>query len=461
MKRTFLLCAAISFLPLSLIAQNVTVTGQNGSVAVVGGEYSVMNNVWGSATDVQELSVDSSGTFFKVIQSSANNATNGKPASYPFIYKGCHFGGCTSTNNPLPMRVNQIRSAPITWSIDEAGVSGNFDCAYESWFDAGGTSSTQAAELMVWINYQGTISPGGNKISTVQIGGLTWDVYFAPAATWGWNYIAYKITSPIDSLSCDFKDFIRDAASRGYIYTTWYLDNMEAGFEIWTEGTGLTTNSFSGSVVGGAPDTNYAPVHFALTSPGNGKALSSMVIPFKWQPSIDPDDTNQSDLEYILHLSGPGLDTTMADIYADTLTFDGTQRLKPLTTYTWYVLATDGIDTTWSSNRFTFKTPNTTGVGDVNLTPLKYLLSQNYPNPFNPSTTIQFNVKERVTATLEIYDILGQKVLEQNYGTLDAGNHYETIKMDGFVGGVYFYRIIAFGPDGQSFTSVEKLTLIK
>jgi len=460
MKKIFLFCAAFSFLPVNLIAQTITVTGQYGSTPVKGGEYIVMNNVWGSSTDKQDLSVDTSATYFSVTQSAANN-TGASPASYPFIYKGCHFGGCTSKNNPLSMMINKIKTAPFVWSIGTAGVSGNWDCSYESWFDVDGTSHTQAAELMVWINYQGGIGPGGNQVATAQIGGHTWNVFFAPAATWGWNYIAYKITSPQDSVSLDLKDFMRDAASRGYLYTTWYLNNMEAGFEIWTDGTGLTTNSFSASVVGGAPDTNYAPVAFTLTSPTNSKNLSSMVIPFKWQPSIDPDDTDQSDMEYIFHLSGPSIDTTISNIYCDTLTFDGAKILQPLTTYTWYVQATDGIDTTASTTKYTFKTPVAAEVNDASQTPDKFSLRQNFPNPLNPSTTIQFDLKEGSTVILGIYDVLGQKVAEWNLGLMNAGRYSKSISLDNLASGVYYYRIDVTGNNGDKFSSTRKLVLMK
>jgi cellulose 1,4-beta-cellobiosidase len=455
MKRTLLFCAALSFLPMNLIAQTITVTGQYGSTPVMGGEYSVMNNVWGSTTDVQELSVDTSRTYFSVIQSEASNTGN-SPASYPFIYKGCHFGACTSKDNPLPMRINQIKSAPFTWSISKEGVSGNLDCSYESWFDVAGTSYTHAAELMVWINYQGSIEPGGNQVATVQIGGHSWNVFFAPAATWNWNYIAYEITDPTDSVSLDLKDFIRDAASRGYLYTIWYLDNMEAGFEIWTDGTGLTTKSFSASVTGGAADTNYAPVPFALTSPANNKSLSSMIIPFEWQSSIDPDDTDQSDLEYIFHLSGPNIDTTIGNIYADTLTFEGTKCLQSLTTYTWYVQATDGIDTTASTTERMFKTPQATRVDNTPQTPLKFSLYQNYPNPFNPNTTISYDLAKLTHVTLVVYDVLGRAVATLVDENRDAGRYKAVFDANKFPSGVYFY-----GLEAGTYHDTKKFLLLK
>ncbi len=93
--------------------------------------------------------------------------------------------------------------------------------------------------------------------------------------------------------------------------------------------------------------------------------------------------------------------------------------------------------------------------------PKNYALYQNYPNPFNPSTTIRFDLKEQSTVTLEIYNLLGQKVIEQNYGAMDAGRYNEIVNMDRFASGVYLCRIAAVGNDGQRFVSVKKLVLMK
>ncbi|MDT7742209.1 MAG: hypothetical protein QOE59_1287, partial [Actinomycetota bacterium] len=37
----------------------------------------------------------------------------------------------------------------------------------------------------------------------------------------------------------------RDAMLRGVVKSNWYLTSVQAGFEPWTGGTGLRTNSFS------------------------------------------------------------------------------------------------------------------------------------------------------------------------------------------------------------------------
>ncbi len=93
--------------------------------------------------------------------------------------------------------------------------------------------------------------------------------------------------------------------------------------------------------------------------------------------------------------------------------------------------------------------------------PKDYGLFQNYPNPFNPSTTIRFDLKQQSTVTLEIYNVLGQRVEYWNYGTMDAGRYNENVSLDAFASGMYFYRISAVESDGQRFVSTKRLVLMK
>ncbi len=93
--------------------------------------------------------------------------------------------------------------------------------------------------------------------------------------------------------------------------------------------------------------------------------------------------------------------------------------------------------------------------------PTAYSLYQNFPNPFNPSTTIRFNLKQSSTVTLEIYNVLGQRMEYWNYGMMDAGRYDKLVSMSALSSGVYYYRIMAQGTDGRRFVSVKKLVLMK
>jgi len=261
-KEHFSLLILFVFIPIGIFAQVVQITDRYGTTDVLEGEYRVYNNVWG-ATTPQTLEVNQSSTYFRVISSGHNN-TSGVPASYPFILKGSHFGGTPTTkNNPLPIQVQNISSAPFTWVVGTKDASGKWNAAFEAWFNKTGTGGNNDGELMIWINSHGGPSPAGSKVTTVEILGHSWDLYLNPSS----NVISYKKTSVTDSISLDFKYFIHDAVNRGFLFTTWYLLAMEAGFEIWIDGQGLTSYSFSATAEEG--------LSTIITSPSMGATFSA------------------------------------------------------------------------------------------------------------------------------------------------------------------------------------------
>jgi hypothetical protein len=52
-----------------------------------------------------------------------------------------------------------------------------------------------------------------------------------------------------------------------------------------------------------------------------------------------------------------------------------------------------------------------------------FALHQNYPNPFNPTTTISFELFANSHVTLEIYNVLGQRIEDLDLGMLPAQSY--------------------------------------
>ncbi len=90
------------------------------------------------------------------------------------------------------------------------------------------------------------------------------------------------------------------------------------------------------------------------------------------------------------------------------------------------------------------------------VTPCDFCLYPNFPNPFNPTTTIKYDIPERVKVTLTVYNTLGQVVDILVNQTKEPG--FYTVNWDASkIGtGVYFFNIQAGG-----YNKVNKCILLK
>lgn len=88
--------------------------------------------------------------------------------------------------------------------------------------------------------------------------------------------------------------------------------------------------------------------------------------------------------------------------------------------------------------------------------PYEYSLSQNYPNPFNPTTNIKYSLAEKTFVSLDVYNILGQKVMSLVNKEQVAGEYEVKFDASKLVSGVYIYQITA-----GNFVSSNKMILLK
>jgi hypothetical protein len=101
-------------------------------------------------------------------------------------------------------------------------------------------------------------------------------------------------------------------------------------------------------------------------------------------------------------------------------------------------------------------------IDDVNKIPEVFILSQNYPNPFNPVTTISYALPKASDITIEIFNILGQKVKTLINASNQKAGAYNVVwnGKDQFgnqvSSGIYFYRIQA-----GNFIQAKKMVLMK
>jgi hypothetical protein len=88
--------------------------------------------------------------------------------------------------------------------------------------------------------------------------------------------------------------------------------------------------------------------------------------------------------------------------------------------------------------------------------PQRYTLEQNFPNPFNPSTTIRYEIPRDVKVTIDVYNLLGQKIRTLVDEEHSAGVYQIVFTGEMLASGVYFYRLQA-----GNYTEIKKMVLLR
>ncbi len=115
------------------------------------------------------------------------------------------------------------------------------------------------------------------------------------------------------------------------------------------------------------------------------------------------------------------------------------------------------------AGRTEFIEKNTQGIP---LVAMDYALAQNFPNPFNPSTQIRYVLGHSGAVTLEVFNVLGQRVRTlrnefQPIGTYSAewdGTNDSGRRM---ASGVYFYSVRVISNGESVFQQTKKMVLLK
>ncbi|MFK7843868.1 MAG: CotH kinase family protein [Rhodothermales bacterium] len=88
--------------------------------------------------------------------------------------------------------------------------------------------------------------------------------------------------------------------------------------------------------------------------------------------------------------------------------------------------------------------------------PGQFTVGQNYPNPFSSSTTIDVSLHEASYVSLEVYNMLGQRMETLVSGNLPAGQYLYHWQPELQASGVYFYTLKAGG-----FSETKKMFFLK
>jgi pimeloyl-ACP methyl ester carboxylesterase len=88
--------------------------------------------------------------------------------------------------------------------------------------------------------------------------------------------------------------------------------------------------------------------------------------------------------------------------------------------------------------------------------PTGYAVSNNFPNPFNPTTRIGITLPQSGKVKIAVYNVLGQKVMEEKERQFNAGYNYIDLELNGLSNGFYIARIAI----DDKYTVTKKLMLV-
>jgi cellulose 1,4-beta-cellobiosidase len=101
--------------------------------------------------------------------------------------------------------------------------------------------------MMIWLNHFGGTQPAGSAGPTVTLDGISWTVWYGGNGNGG--TVSFVANNSVNSVSnLDLGPLAAYSVSKGYMQNSWFLIDVEAGFEPWTSGQGLTANSFNVTV---------------------------------------------------------------------------------------------------------------------------------------------------------------------------------------------------------------------
>lgn len=85
-----------------------------------------------------------------------------------------------------------------------------------------------------------------------------------------------------------------------------------------------------------------------------------------------------------------------------------------------------------------------------------YSIEQNYPNPFNSTTTIKFKLITRVKVVIDLFNIIGEKIVTLVDSEMDPGNYSIQFDASSYASGIYFYQLRA-----ADFIQTKKMLVLK
>jgi hypothetical protein len=213
----------------------------SGYAAVPRGSYQFQGDEYNSGAP---LTLTPQGSGFAVTSTGISIPLGGAPGAFPSEYKGCQWGECSPGSSGLPIQLTSSSVSQVKLTDHTRTVPGGvWDDAFDIFFTPCSTCQQNGAggskEMMIWLAYS-VVRPR-HLTGTATIDGMSFWVYQSSHTVW---YLAQGGNASVTDMA--LAPFITDALNRGAIpSSSWYLMDIEAGFELWSGGQGLAITSLS------------------------------------------------------------------------------------------------------------------------------------------------------------------------------------------------------------------------
>lgn len=180
------------------------------------GDYTLYNNLWGEGWGHQRIWANSHANWGV----NADHPNTGGIKSYPNV------------SYTLGRNVWDMGDVQSSFQLTLPGAADGlaYNTAYDIWGDG------HAHEIMLWVNWSGPVGPIGSQITTVDVGGHSWDYYQGSnGANDVYSFLIHDHTS---AATIELTPIAQWLVEQGYMPEV-QIDQIQLGWEITSAAGGF------------------------------------------------------------------------------------------------------------------------------------------------------------------------------------------------------------------------------
>ena len=222
---------------------------------------------------------------------------------------------------------------------------------------------------------------------------------------------------------------------------------------------------------------NVPPIASTISSPEDGAMIDLSGDPatplmVRWRTAPDPNGNTTyyrwqlartSNFSGIVYQSDLTTETELTTTFGElgtAMTAAGIATNSTVTLYHRIVSTDGGLATFGPGSQVTVTRGTLTGLANAAV-PEHFAVLGTYPNPFNPVTTVHVDLPQAARVQVDVYDVLGRRVLTTPAQHLEAGARRAlTVDAGRLASGLYLYRVVA-RTNTEALTGAGRMMVVK